>query len=127
MAGPEFGVLYSRFFPVISPGEFAFTAQTLGFDSVWVSDGPASRKAALDPVVCMGSMVQCAERIRIGSCIILVPIRNPAILAKEIATLDAISGGRIVLGIGVGGSGMSDRGAYRATNTGPPGARGSMR
>ena len=119
MARPEYGVLYSRFFPTVSPGEFASTAQTLGFDSVWVSDGPSSRRAALDPVVCMASMAHCADRIRIGSCIILVPIRNPAILAKEIASLDAISGGRIVVGIGVGVSGMSDRGAYRATSTDP--------
>lgn len=119
MERPEFGVLYSRFFPVILPGEFASTAQALGFDSVWVSDGPSSRRAALDPVVCMASMAHCADRIRIGSSVILVPIRNPAILAKEIASLDVVSGGRIVFGIGVGVSGMSDRGAYRATSTDP--------
>ncbi|MDD9981164.1 MAG: TIGR03619 family F420-dependent LLM class oxidoreductase [Gammaproteobacteria bacterium] len=119
MERPEFGVLYSRFFPIVLPGEFASTAQALGFDSVWVSDGPSSRRAALDPVVCMASMAHCADRIRIGSSVILVPIRNPAILAKEIASLDVVSGGRIVFGIGVGVSGMSDRGAYRATSTDP--------
>ena len=62
-------------------------------------------------------MALAAERIRIGSCVVLVPLRNPTLLAKEVATLDILSGGRFVFGIGVGASGMADRGAYDITNT----------
>ena len=117
MAHLEFGVMYSRFYPVMGPGAFASTLQCLGFDSAWVGEGLASPMPALDPIVCMTSMVSGAEQILVGSCVILVPVHNPAILAKKIASLDVLSGGRIVFGIGVGGSGMSDRGAYDLTDT----------
>ena len=116
LSGLEFGVMYSRFHPLIGPGAFAFMLQRLGFDSVWVGEGPASAMPALDPVVCMAQMA-AAERIRIGSCVLLVPLHNPAILAKKVASLDVLSGGRIVFGIGVGLTGASDAGAYALTGT----------
>ena len=113
----EFGVMYSRFYPVVGPGEFASSLQRLGFGSVWVGEGLSSRMPALDPIVCMTAMAGAAERILVGSCVILVPVHNPAILAKKIASLDVLSGGRIVFGIGVGGSGMSSDGNYAVTDT----------
>ena len=120
MPAPRFGVLYSRYFPILRPGDFAAHAEAYRLDSVWASDGPGSPIPSLDPVVTMGSMVHSTERIRIGSCVILVPLRNPGILAKEIASLDAISGGRIDFGIGVGGaSAFSSPEAFRAVGIDP--------
>ena len=115
----EFGVMYSRFYPRIGPGEFAAMLQSTGFDSAWMGEGPASTRPALDPFSTLTAMALAAERIRIGSCVVLVPIRNPVLLAKEVATVDILSGGRFVFGIGVGASGMADRGAYDITNTDP--------
>ena len=117
MVALQFGVMHSRFYPAIRPDAFAATLEGLGFDSAWVGEGLASPVPALDPVVCMTAMVHATESITVGSSVILLPVHNPAILAKQIASLDALSGGRIVLGIGVGGSGMSDRGAYEVTDT----------
>lgn len=113
----QFGVMYSRFYPVMGPDVFASTLENLGFDSAWVGEGLASSMPALDPVVCMTSMAGATKTIVIGSCVILVPVHNPAILAKSIASVDVLSGGRVVFGVGVGGSGHSDRGAYGVTDT----------
>ena len=115
----EFGVMYSRFYPGIGPGEFAAMLQSTGFDSAWMGEGPASTQPALDPFLTLTAMALAAERIRIGSCVVLVPIRNPVLLAKEVATIDILSGGRFVFGIGVGASGMADHGAYDITGTDP--------
>ena len=117
MARIEFGVMFSRFYPHIGPGEFAAMLQASGFDSAWMGEGPASTQPALDPFLALTAMALAAERIRIGSCVVLVPLRNPTLLAKEVATLDILSGGRFVFGIGVGASGMADRGAYDITNS----------
>ena len=117
MARIEFGVMFSRFYPRIGPGDFATMLQSSGFDSAWMGEGPASPQPALDPFLALTAMALAAERIRIGSCVVLVPLRNPTLLAKEVATLDILSGGRFVFGIGVGASGMADRGAYDITNT----------
>ena len=116
MARIEFGVMFSRFYPQIGPGEFAAMLQGAGFDSVWMGEGPSSTQPSLDPFLALTAMALAAERIRIGSCVVLVPLRNPTLQAKEVATLDILSGGRFVFGIGVGASGMADRGAYDITN-----------
>jgi len=60
------------------------------------------RLAWSDPVVGMAWAAAVTETIEIGSSIIILPQRNPVVLAKEVVTLDAFSGGRIALGVGVG-------------------------
>ena len=92
MARIEFGVMFSRFYPHIGPGEIAAMLQSSGFDSAWMGEGPASTRPALDPFLTVTAMALAAERIRIGSCIVLVPLRNPTLLVKEVATLDILWG-----------------------------------
>lgn len=60
------------------------------------------RVAWSDPVVGMAWAAAATERIEIGSSIIILPQRNPVVLAKEVITLEEFSGGRVALGVGVG-------------------------
>ncbi len=55
-----------------------------------------------DPLIWLAFAAAAAPTLRLGTCILIVPQRNPLILAKELATLDRLSGGRVELGLGVG-------------------------
>jgi len=92
----------------------ALAAEAAGFDSVWTGEhvvlpdpqappSPSPPGAAfLDPAVCLAFLAAHTERLRLATGIIILPQRNPLVLAKEIASLDVLSGGRAVLGIGAG-------------------------
>ena len=125
MAETKFGVIYSRLQPVMAPGEFGHQAERAGFDSVWVTEGLANQRAALDPVLAMLAIAEGTTDITVGSCVILLPLRTPAIFAKETASLDLLSGGRIVLGVGVGASALSNPADFRACGI-DPGHRGAL-
>ncbi len=96
-------------------------AEDLGFESFWVPehaiipfqtsspypgspDGiiPDEYGRIVDPFVALARASAVTERIKLGTGICLVPERNPLLLAKEIATLDHLSGGRFIFGIGAG-------------------------
>ncbi len=92
----------------------ARAAEAAGFDSVWGGEhvvlpdpqAPPSPMAPedpiLDPVVALAFVAAQTTRIRLGTGIIILPQRNPLVLAKELASLDVLSGGRLIFGIGVG-------------------------
>jgi probable F420-dependent oxidoreductase len=99
----------------------ARAAEELGFDSVWVSDhvvlpvetatpypySDAGMRAArpmavADPIVSLGVAAGCTERVRLGTAVLVLPYRNPVLTAKMLASLDVLSGGRLVLGVGAG-------------------------
>ena len=103
----------------IGPVELAKAAEALGLDSIWFPEHthiPVSRrtpapageplaeeyKRSLDPFVAMAAVVGATERIRVGTGIALVAQRDPIVMAKEVASLDLVSGGRLDLGIGFG-------------------------
>ena len=88
MPGPKFGVIYSRLHQVIPPGAFARKVEDMGFDAVWATEGLANQLQALDPIVAMAALALGSERLTVGSCVIISPLRNPAILAKEVASLE---------------------------------------
>ena len=95
--------------------DVAALAEDLGYESLWVGEHvvlpeprtPGSPLAAstplLDPVVTLTYLAAATRRVRLGTGIIILPQRNPLVLAKELASLDVVSGGRLLLGIGVGG------------------------
>src|SRR5436305_11604805 len=56
----------------------------------------------MEPVATMGILVGATKRVRIGTAALIMPYRNPVLLARMLVTLDQFSGGRIVLGAGVG-------------------------
>ena len=77
-------------------------------DSIWVSDhiimpkenSPWTR--VFESITTLGFFASITEKIQLGTSILIVPLRNPMILAKQIATLDSLSGGRIIMGVGIG-------------------------
>jgi alkanesulfonate monooxygenase SsuD/methylene tetrahydromethanopterin reductase-like flavin-dependent oxidoreductase (luciferase family) len=91
----------------------ARAAETAGFDSLWAGEHhvlaeSSSRMPAtsriLNPVVALTFVAAHTRTIRLGTGILLLPQHQPLILAKELATLDVLSGGRLMVGIGVGWS-----------------------
>ena len=84
-------------------------AEELGFDSVWATEhiivGPEGVDPygrVYDPLVTLAWIAGWTERIGLGTSIVLVPLHNPIHLAKEVATLQELSGGRFTLGVGMG-------------------------
>lgn len=82
---------------------FAERCEELGFDSLWVPDHVLMYTPVLDPIILLGAFMARTRRVRLGTGILLLALRNPAVLAKALATLDFLSGGRLTLGVGVGG------------------------
>lgn len=88
----------------------AVRAEQLGYDSVWVSDHvvvPSANVAnfgetIFDPLVTLGVVAGATRRVRLGTTVLIVPYRNAVVTAKMVSSLDALSGGRVVLGIGAG-------------------------
>jgi probable F420-dependent oxidoreductase len=84
--------------------------ESLGFDSVWVTDHvvvPSASLEAFGPtfyeaVTVMSYVAAITSRVQIGAAILIVPYRHPLVLAKMLATADQLSGGRMILGAGLG-------------------------
>jgi probable F420-dependent oxidoreductase len=88
--------------------ELAQAAEELGYDSIWAGDHISYRNPILDIVVALATFAAATERITIGAGIVLLPLRHPSVVAKEFASLDHVSGGRVILGVGVGGESTKD-------------------
>jgi probable F420-dependent oxidoreductase len=121
----EFGFALPSRGPLARPAvlvRLARKAEALGFGYLTVSDhvvlptrssapypySPSgefpggARQAYLEPLVLMAWLLSATRRIRVGLSVLVVPYRNPVVTAKQLATLDALSGGRVVVGCGVG-------------------------
>ena len=83
--------------------QMAETAERIGYDSVWVGDSITS-KPRLEPLTVMAALAARTHRVKIGTAVMLNALRHPVHLAHSIATIDNISDGRIVLGLGAGRS-----------------------
>jgi len=95
--------------------------EELGIDSLWVGGHVASTNPTPEVMVQLARLSALTSRVRIGTSILLLPLYPPAIIAKQIADLDVVSGGRITLGVGVGGEYPQE---FRACGI-PVGERGS--
>src|SRR3954463_12552494 len=87
--------------------EFAREVEELGFDSLFITDHLFAAKrfysvSFLEPLAALAVAAGVTERVRLGTSILIMPLRNPVILAKELATLQFLSGNRFILGAGVG-------------------------
>lgn len=88
----------------------AIQAEELGFDDVWVSEhiivpkdgGYPPSPNFWDPVLTLTWAAAVTSRVRLGTSVLVLPLRHPLPLAKELATLQNLSGGRLILGAGVG-------------------------
>lgn len=103
--------------------ELAELAETAEFDSIWLADHvifpttfsspypysasgafpiDMSQEPLLEPMATMGVLVGATKRLKIGTAVLIIPYRNPVLLARMLVTYDVLSGGRVVLGAGVG-------------------------
>ncbi len=124
MATMKYGLSFASSLGTDSASALEVTkaADNAGFDSVWggehvifpstieskypyTPDGkvPATKDTHIpDPLIWLAYVASSAPSLRLGTCILILPQRNPLVLAKEIATLDHLTNGRVELGIGVG-------------------------
>jgi len=80
--------------------DLAFRAEGLGFDSVWVGDSLLARPRH-DPLTLLAAVAARTQKVQLGTAVFLPALRNPVVLAHQLATLDQISEGRLVLGAGI--------------------------
>lgn len=78
-------------------------AEALGFDSLWVGDHVAFHVPIADALSLLSFAAGATTRIALGTAVYLIALRHPTLTAKTTATLDRLSGGRLVLGVGLGG------------------------
>ena len=76
-------------------------AEELGLDSVWAGDSPVTRPRA-DPLLLLAAVAQATERVTLGTAVLLPALRHPILLAHQLATLDRLSDGRLIAGMGGG-------------------------
>src|SRR5919204_6107378 len=99
----------------VRPSDFvriAQRAEQLGFDSLWANDHlttPHILQRTLDeppkfyePLITFAAVAAATRAIRLVLSVVVLPEREPVLLAKQIATLDDLSGGRVTLGVGIG-------------------------
>ena len=121
----KFGIVFANTGPFVEPGAaigMARAAEVAGFESLWTvehtvvpagyrSTYPYDRSGRMpgdddspipDPLVWLAFLASATSTIRLGTGILIQPQRNPVVLAKEVATLDHLSGERMLLGVGVG-------------------------
>src|SRR5512132_1385692 len=110
--------------------DLASRAEELGIDSVWAHDHVFNVGHVRDrigggpyyePLALLGFVAARTSRVRLGTSVLVLPYHNPIRLAKTAATLDVLSGGRLILGVGVGsiegetramGNAFKERGAF---------------
>lgn len=88
---------------------FAVRAEELGFDSLWITDHLLMatrfyRVSWTEPLITLSHVAAVTTRMQLGTSILVLPTHNPVLLAKEVATLQHLSGGRYVYGVGTGWS-----------------------
>jgi probable F420-dependent oxidoreductase len=121
----KFGIAFANIGPNIEPERacaLASAAEAAGFESIWTADHvvvPAGYRSTYpydpsgrlpsgedapfpDPLIWLAYVARATSVIRLATGILILPERNPVVLAKELATLDYLSSGRVILGVGIG-------------------------
>ena len=113
----KYGVCIPHYGRPIDPDgltQMAVKAEEMGFDSVWVTDhiivphvipdreDLVYRYDMLEPLTLLAHLGAVTSRISLGTSVVILPYRNPVVLAKTIATADGLSRGRVILGAAVG-------------------------
>jgi probable F420-dependent oxidoreductase len=114
----RFGIGIPQFF---SDGEFdietfrrfLLRAEELGFESGWTQEQVLGASSQLSALETMTYAAACTERLRIGCAVFVTTLHSPAHLAKSLATVDQLSGGRLEIGVGSGGRRAQIFGAFR--------------
>ncbi|MCS7145159.1 MAG: LLM class F420-dependent oxidoreductase [Nitrososphaerota archaeon] len=112
MARPLLGIAVPHFGRNLSPDSVylvARAAEELGYDSIWTTDHVVIDTSNYYPygriyesVATLAAIGAVTERIKIGTSIIVIPMRNAVLTAKQLSTIDSLTGGRLIVGLGVG-------------------------
>ena len=112
----EFGILvpnYGKFASREAMARVSTAAEELGYDAIWVAERllvpiPANQgwsqinPTAYEPLIALSYLAAITRRVKLGTNIVIAPFRNPLVLARQAAALDQLSGGRLILGLGLG-------------------------
>ncbi|MCE2463334.1 MAG: LLM class flavin-dependent oxidoreductase [Dehalococcoidia bacterium] len=122
----QFGIAIPQTFPsgktdLSLLSGFISKAESLGYHSAWVQERAIGGGISnLDPIPLLSYVAALSSRLKLGTSVMLSDLRNPINFAKSLATLDQLSGGRLIVGLGIGGStdvyapfGISPRGRAR--------------
>ena len=96
--------------PLLSMAE---RAEAAGFDSVWIGDSITARPRH-EPLTLMAAIAARTKRVRLGTGVLLPALRNPVVLAHLVGTVDRISEGRVILGVGIAADGPAIRKEFAA-------------
>lgn len=90
-----------------APTLFAYIdkAELWGIDSVWLSDRMMGERAEVSIIPMMAAIAARTQRLKFGPSVLMMPLRHPIAVAREIATLNYLSGGRIIMAVGLGAEG----------------------
>jgi alkanesulfonate monooxygenase SsuD/methylene tetrahydromethanopterin reductase-like flavin-dependent oxidoreductase (luciferase family) len=80
--------------------DLAEQAEALGYDSIWVGDSLLARPRH-EPLTLLAGVAGRVPRVMLGTAVLLPALRNPVLLAHQVATLDQVSEGRFILGVGI--------------------------
>lgn len=108
----QFGVIlpnFSRLGTRDAQVEIAREAEGLGYNSIWTTDHVMMQKgfeepygSILEAMTTLAYLAPLTERVKLGTSVVVLPQREPVLVAKQAATLDYLSGGRLILGVGAG-------------------------
>ena len=83
--------------------EFVELVDRLGYDSIWTGDHISFPAPILDPLLALAQAAVVSRRLLLGTGVYLLPLRHPVPVAKQVSTLDHLTEGRLIFGVGVGG------------------------
>ena len=108
MSRIQFGAHYAPISTddLIGPVEFAEKAETWGYDSCWVPGTLTGSQ--MDPLIVLAAAAQRTQQITLGTAVMILPIKSPFHLAKAASSVDVLSNGRLILGVGAGGPAPKD-------------------
>src|SRR5918999_5915092 len=88
--------------------DFVDWCESLDIDSLWVNDRIVSPSSTLDPIVLLAYIASRLRNMKFGTSALVLPTRQPVLLAKQLATLDFLCHGRLLLVVGLGGDDSRD-------------------
>src|ERR1700742_4968465 len=88
-------------------------AESLGYDSVWVGDSLLARPRH-EPLTLLAGVAGRVKRVEVGTAVLLPALHNPVLLAHQVATLDQVAEGRLILGVGIAGDVPNIRAEFTA-------------
>ena len=98
----EFGVFALAGRPTLAKTA-AEQADKLGYEALWTGDHLSFPMPILDPLLQLAQLATFSDRVRLGTGVYLLPLRHPVPVAKQVGTLDHLTEGKLIFGVGIGG------------------------